>query len=130
MFQSLLDDKGLAEVSSVAEEVLDAINKGYYKEATQLWQKAEMVIEKVKGDTPCFALFCGYRTLGCCCQNWGLASVFSWKGLMTASCKILLLGLSIDALALTRSEWCPGLQVQLVLDSVNGFHKKGCIWQS
>ncbi|XP_040856456.1 retinoid-inducible serine carboxypeptidase [Ochotona curzoniae] len=43
---SLLDDKGLAEVSSVAEEVLDAINKGYYKEATQLWQKAEMVIEK------------------------------------------------------------------------------------
>lgn len=43
---SLLDDQGLAEVSKVAEQVLDAINKGFYKEATQLWGKAEMVIEK------------------------------------------------------------------------------------
>lgn len=43
---SLLDDQGLAEVSHVAEQVLDAINKGLYKEATQLWEKAEMVIEK------------------------------------------------------------------------------------
>ncbi|XP_048221916.1 retinoid-inducible serine carboxypeptidase [Perognathus longimembris pacificus] len=43
---SLLDDKGLAEVSNVAEKVLDAINKGHYKEATQLWEEAEMVIEK------------------------------------------------------------------------------------
>ncbi|KAH0505006.1 Retinoid-inducible serine carboxypeptidase [Microtus ochrogaster] len=43
---SLLDDQGLAEVSEVAEQVLDAINKGFYKEATQLWGKAETVIEK------------------------------------------------------------------------------------
>jgi serine carboxypeptidase 1 len=43
---SLLDDKGLAEVSIVAEKVLDAVNKGLYKEATQLWEEAEMVIEK------------------------------------------------------------------------------------
>lgn len=43
---SLLDDQGLAEVSRVAEQVLDAINKGLYEEATQLWGKAEMVIEQ------------------------------------------------------------------------------------
>lgn len=43
---SLLDDQGLAEVSQVAEQVLDAVNKGLYKEATQLWGKAEMVIEQ------------------------------------------------------------------------------------
>ncbi|XP_008070211.2 retinoid-inducible serine carboxypeptidase [Carlito syrichta] len=43
---SLLEDSGLAEVSKVAEEVLDAINSGLYKEATQLWEKAEMVIEQ------------------------------------------------------------------------------------
>lgn len=49
-FQSLLDDQGLAEVSQVAEQVLDAINKRLYKEATELWEKAEMVIEQVRGD--------------------------------------------------------------------------------
>ncbi|XP_066120115.1 retinoid-inducible serine carboxypeptidase [Saccopteryx bilineata] len=43
---SLLDDQGLAEVSQVAEQVLDAINKGRYKEATQLWGQAEAVIEQ------------------------------------------------------------------------------------
>ncbi|XP_054565263.1 retinoid-inducible serine carboxypeptidase [Eptesicus fuscus] len=43
---SLLDDQGLAEVSQVAEQVLDAVNKGLYKEATQLWGKAEMVVEQ------------------------------------------------------------------------------------
>ncbi|XP_026942935.1 retinoid-inducible serine carboxypeptidase isoform X4 [Sagmatias obliquidens] len=43
---SLLDDQGLAEVSRVAEQVLDAINKRLYKEATELWGKAEMVIEQ------------------------------------------------------------------------------------
>ncbi|XP_036310063.1 retinoid-inducible serine carboxypeptidase isoform X1 [Pipistrellus kuhlii] len=43
---SLLDDQGLAEVSQVAEQVLDAVDKGLYKEATQLWGKAEMVIEQ------------------------------------------------------------------------------------
>ncbi|KAM5149551.1 retinoid-inducible serine carboxypeptidase [Callospermophilus lateralis] len=43
---SLLEDKGLAEVSNVAEQVLDAVNKGFYTEATQLWGKAETIIEK------------------------------------------------------------------------------------
>ncbi|KAF5915997.1 hypothetical protein HPG69_003070 [Diceros bicornis minor] len=43
---SLLDNQGLAEVSQVAEQVLDAVNKGHYKEATQLWEKAEMVVEE------------------------------------------------------------------------------------
>ncbi|KAB1265842.1 Retinoid-inducible serine carboxypeptidase [Camelus dromedarius] len=45
---SLLDDQGLAEVSEIAEQVLDAVNKGLYKEATMLWGKAEMVVEKSK----------------------------------------------------------------------------------
>ncbi|XP_049717268.1 retinoid-inducible serine carboxypeptidase [Elephas maximus indicus] len=43
---SLLDDQGLAEVAKVAEQVLNAVNKGYYKEATQLWGEAEVVIEQ------------------------------------------------------------------------------------
>ncbi|XP_053513003.1 retinoid-inducible serine carboxypeptidase [Artibeus jamaicensis] len=43
---SLLDDQGLAEVSQVAEQVLDALNKGLYKEATELWGQAEMVVEQ------------------------------------------------------------------------------------
>ncbi|XP_037351330.1 retinoid-inducible serine carboxypeptidase [Talpa occidentalis] len=43
---SLLDDQGLAEVSQAAEQVLDAINKGRYKEATELWGEAENVIEQ------------------------------------------------------------------------------------
>ncbi|KAL0597449.1 Retinoid-inducible serine carboxypeptidase [Plecturocebus cupreus] len=43
---SLLEDKGLAEVSKVAEQVLNAINKELYREATVLWGKAEMIIEQ------------------------------------------------------------------------------------
>ncbi|KAM6174838.1 retinoid-inducible serine carboxypeptidase isoform 1-T1 [Erethizon dorsatum] len=43
---SLLDDTGLAEVSSIAEKVLAAINSGLYKKATQLWGEAEAIIEK------------------------------------------------------------------------------------
>lgn len=49
VFQSLLDDQGLAEVSQVAEQVLDAVNKGLYTTATQLWGKAETIIEQVTG---------------------------------------------------------------------------------
>lgn len=49
VFQSLLDDQGLAEVSQIAEEVMDAVNKGLYKEATQLWGQAEVIIEQVTG---------------------------------------------------------------------------------
>ena len=48
-FQSLLDDQGLAEVSEVAEEVLDALSKELYQKATELWGKAEMIIEQVRG---------------------------------------------------------------------------------
>ncbi|XP_009188581.1 retinoid-inducible serine carboxypeptidase isoform X3 [Papio anubis] len=43
---SLLEDKGLAEVSEVAEQVLSAVNKGLYREATELWGKAEKIIEQ------------------------------------------------------------------------------------
>ncbi|XP_004377954.1 retinoid-inducible serine carboxypeptidase [Trichechus manatus latirostris] len=43
---SLLDDQGLAEVAKVAEQVLNAVNKGDYMEATRLWGEAEMVIEQ------------------------------------------------------------------------------------
>ncbi|XP_021528469.2 retinoid-inducible serine carboxypeptidase [Aotus nancymaae] len=43
---SLLEDKGLAEVSKVAEQILNAINKELYREATVLWGKAEMIIEQ------------------------------------------------------------------------------------
>lgn len=52
VFQSLLDDQGLAEVSQIAEEVMDAVNKGLYKEATQLWGQAEVIIEQVTGHAP------------------------------------------------------------------------------
>ena len=38
-------------MSQVAEDVLDAVNKGLFKEATQLWGKAEMVVEQVTGHT-------------------------------------------------------------------------------
>ena len=48
VFQSFLDDKGLAEVTAVAKEIMDAINKKQYGLATELWGKAEDVIEEVK----------------------------------------------------------------------------------
>uniref|UniRef100_A0A663LYP1 Carboxypeptidase n=1 Tax=Athene cunicularia TaxID=194338 RepID=A0A663LYP1_ATHCN len=43
---SLLDDNGLAEVTAVAREIMDAINKNQYGLATELWGKAEGVIEE------------------------------------------------------------------------------------
>ncbi|XP_045381651.1 retinoid-inducible serine carboxypeptidase [Lemur catta] len=43
---SLLEDEGLSEVSKIAEQVLDAVDQGLYAEATQLWGKAEMVVEQ------------------------------------------------------------------------------------
>uniref|UniRef100_A0A8C3J1G6 Carboxypeptidase n=1 Tax=Calidris pygmaea TaxID=425635 RepID=A0A8C3J1G6_9CHAR len=43
---SLLDDNGLAEVTAVAKEIMDAINKNQYGLATELWGKAEEVIEE------------------------------------------------------------------------------------
>ncbi|KAM4890139.1 retinoid-inducible serine carboxypeptidase isoform 3-T3 [Sylvia borin] len=43
---SLLDDNGLAEVTAVAKEIMDAINKDQYGLATELWGKAEGVIEE------------------------------------------------------------------------------------
>lgn len=48
VFQSLLDDNGLAEVTAVAKEIMDAINKNQYGLATELWGKAESVIEEVR----------------------------------------------------------------------------------
>lgn len=43
---SLLDDEGLGEVTEIANEVMDAINKGKYLEATNLWSQTEDVIEE------------------------------------------------------------------------------------
>ncbi|XP_048820877.1 retinoid-inducible serine carboxypeptidase [Lagopus muta] len=43
---SLLDDHGLAEVTAVAKEIMDAINKNEYGLATELWSKAEGIIEE------------------------------------------------------------------------------------
>ena len=36
-------------MSEVAEEVLDALSKELYQKATELWGKAEMIIEQVRG---------------------------------------------------------------------------------
>uniref|UniRef100_A0A669PW60 Carboxypeptidase n=1 Tax=Phasianus colchicus TaxID=9054 RepID=A0A669PW60_PHACC len=43
---SLLDDQGLEEVTAVAKEIMDAINKNEYGLATELWSKAEGIIEE------------------------------------------------------------------------------------
>ncbi|KAM4692445.1 retinoid-inducible serine carboxypeptidase isoform 2-T2 [Rhinophrynus dorsalis] len=42
---SLLDEQGLQEVQGCANKVLDALNKGQYEQATELWSKTEDVIE-------------------------------------------------------------------------------------
>ena len=47
--QSLLDDKGLKEVTTAAKKILDAMNKKEFKLATLLWSKAEDIIENVSG---------------------------------------------------------------------------------
>ncbi|XP_044531006.1 retinoid-inducible serine carboxypeptidase [Gracilinanus agilis] len=43
---SLLDDKSLSEVSKVAEKIIEAMNMGLYDWATELWGKAEMLVEQ------------------------------------------------------------------------------------
>ncbi|XP_042303508.1 retinoid-inducible serine carboxypeptidase [Sceloporus undulatus] len=43
---SLLDDKGLKEVTTAAKKILDAMNKREFKLATLLWSKAEDIIEE------------------------------------------------------------------------------------
>lgn len=51
VFQSLLDDNGLADVTAVTKEILDAINKNQFELATELWGKAEGIIEEVRSLT-------------------------------------------------------------------------------
>ncbi|OXB77029.1 UNVERIFIED_CONTAM: hypothetical protein H355_014851 [Colinus virginianus] len=46
LHKSLLDDHGLAEVTAVAKEIMDAINRNEYGLATELWSKAEGIIEE------------------------------------------------------------------------------------
>nr|XP_033815927.1 retinoid-inducible serine carboxypeptidase isoform X2 [Geotrypetes seraphini]XP_033815928.1 retinoid-inducible serine carboxypeptidase isoform X2 [Geotrypetes seraphini] len=41
---SLLDDKGLTEVTDAAKQILDAVSSGKYKEATTLWSQMEDII--------------------------------------------------------------------------------------
>uniref|UniRef100_A0A8D2IN51 Carboxypeptidase n=1 Tax=Varanus komodoensis TaxID=61221 RepID=A0A8D2IN51_VARKO len=43
---SLLDDKGLKEVTTAAKKILDAMNKREFKLATLLWSRAEDIIEE------------------------------------------------------------------------------------
>lgn len=45
--QSLLDDHGLADVSSAAEAVKEAVEQQQFEKATELWSVAETVIEQV-----------------------------------------------------------------------------------
>ena len=49
--QSLLDDYGLADVSSAAEAVKAAVEQQQFEKATELWSVAETVVEQV-GTTP------------------------------------------------------------------------------
>ncbi|XP_034646170.1 retinoid-inducible serine carboxypeptidase [Trachemys scripta elegans] len=43
---SLLDDQGLVEVTAAAKKVMNAVNKGQYTLATELWSQTEDVIEQ------------------------------------------------------------------------------------
>lgn len=43
---SLLDDQGLVEVTAAAKMVMNAVNKGQYTLATELWSQTEEVIEQ------------------------------------------------------------------------------------
>lgn len=45
--QSLLDDAGLADVSSAAEAVRKAVEQQQFQKATELWSVAETVVEQV-----------------------------------------------------------------------------------
>lgn len=45
--QSLLDDFGLADVSSAAEAVKKAVEEQQFEKATELWSVAETVVEQV-----------------------------------------------------------------------------------
>lgn len=45
--QSLLDDVGLADVSSAAQAVQAAVEQQQFKKATELWSVAETVVEQV-----------------------------------------------------------------------------------
>lgn len=45
--QSLLDDYGLADVSSAAEAVKKAVEQQQFQKATELWSVTETVVEQV-----------------------------------------------------------------------------------
>lgn len=47
--QSLLDDVGLADVSSAAQAVQAAVAQQQFEKATELWSVAETVVEQVRG---------------------------------------------------------------------------------
>lgn len=59
--QSLLDDAGLADVSSAAEAVRKAVEQQQFEKATELWSVAETVVEQVSkirsADRPNFPKF-------------------------------------------------------------------------
>ncbi|XP_027726312.1 retinoid-inducible serine carboxypeptidase [Vombatus ursinus] len=43
---SLLDDRSLTDMTKIGEKILDAMNKGLYEWATQLWADAETFVEQ------------------------------------------------------------------------------------
>lgn len=45
--QSLLDDYGLADVSSAADAVKKAVEQQQFEKATELWSVTESVVEQV-----------------------------------------------------------------------------------
>lgn len=45
--QSLLDDVGLADVSSAAQAVQKAVEQQQFEKATELWSVTETVVEQV-----------------------------------------------------------------------------------
>lgn len=47
VLQSLLDDNGLSEVTSAAEEVKKAVEQQQFEKATELWSMAETAVEQV-----------------------------------------------------------------------------------
>lgn len=51
--QSLLDDFGLADVSSAAEAVKKAVEEQQFEKATELWSVAETVVEQVGSTRHC-----------------------------------------------------------------------------
>lgn len=74
--QSLLDDHGLADVSSAAEAVKEAVEQQQFVKATELWSVAETVIEQVGTvlEDPQYRIL--FDVIRCTCTHRKLIIVF------------------------------------------------------